>query len=322
MAGYLLDGALGDPRRLHPVAGFGTAVAALERRMYAPTRAAGARYAAVAVGVPVLAAAVLSLATRRRPVTRAVLVAATAWTVLGGRSLRRQAGALARSLQAGDLMAARRRLPNLAGRDPSTLDEAELARATVESVAENTSDAVVGPLFWGAVAGLPGLVGYRAVNTLDAMVGHRTPRYAEFGTAAARADDVANLVPSRLTAVAFVAGAPLVGGERLRTGWVWLRDGNRHPSPNAGQCEAAMAGALGVRLGGRNTYFGRSEERPSLGDGRAPAAADVYRAVRLSAVASSMALSVAVLRALSGPWRRLLRRRRSTRAVRSAGRGG
>jgi len=274
--------------------------------MYEPTKAAGARYAAVAVGVPVLAATALSLATRRRPVTRAMLVAATTWTVLGGRSLRRQAGALARSLQAGDVPAARRRLPNLAGRDPSRLDEKELARATVESVAENTSDAVVAPLFWGALAGLPGLVGYRAVNTLDAMVGHRSRRYADFGTAAARADDAANLIPSRLTAVAFIIAAPIVGGRRLRTAWVWLRDGNRHPSPNAGQCEAAMAGALGVRLGGQNVYFGRAEERPALGDGRPPDPADVYRAVRLSAAAGATALSVAVLRALSGPWRRLL----------------
>jgi adenosylcobinamide-phosphate synthase len=312
LGGYLLDAALGDPRRLHPVAGFGTAAAALERRMYQPTRAAGARYAAVAVGVPVLAATALSLATRRRPVIRAALVALTTWTVLGGRSLHRQAGALARSLQAGDLDAARRRLPNLAGRDPSALDERELARATVESVAENTSDAVVAPLFWGAVAGLPGLVGYRAVNTLDAMVGHRTLRYAEFGTAAARADDVANLVPSRLTALAFVAGAPLVGGSRRQASWIWFRDGHRHPSPNAGQCEAAMAGALDVRLGGRNVYFGQAEDRPTLGDGRPPEATDIYRAVRLSAAASGMAVAVAVLRALSGPWRRLIRRRRAS----------
>ena len=141
-----------------------------------------------------------------------------------------------------------------------------LARATVESVAENTSDAVVAPLFWGAVAGLPGLVGYRAVNTLDAMVGHRNARYARFGTAAARLDDVANLVPSRLTAVAH---------RRRRAGGRTGRPAGRCgpgcatatsiPSPNAGQCEAAMAGALGVRLGGRNVYFGRIEVRPGLG---------------------------------------------------------
>jgi len=171
---------------------------------------------------------------------------------------------------------------------------------------------VVAPLFWGAVAGLPGLVGYRAVNTLDAMVGHRTLRYAEFGTAAARADDVANLVPSRLTALAFVAGAPLVGGSRRQASWIWFRDGHRHPSPNAGQCEAAMAGALDVRLGGRNVYFGQAEDRPTLGDGRPPEATDIYRAVRLSAAASGMAVAVAVLRALSGPWRRLIRRRRAS----------
>ena len=279
--------------------------------MYAPTRAAGARYVALAVGVPVLAASALSLATRRWPLARAAVVAVTTWTVLGGRSLHREAAALARSLQIGDLAAARRRLPNLAGRDPAGLDERELARATIESVAENTSDAVVAPLFWGAVAGLPGLVGYRAVNTLDAMVGYRTPRYADFGTAAARADDLANFVPSRLTALAFVMGAPLVGGLRPHTAWIWFRDGHRHPSPNAGQCEAAMAGALGVRLGGRNVYFGQIEERPTLGDWRPPEPGDIERAIRLSAAAGAMAVGVAALRALSGPWRRLAARRRA-----------
>jgi adenosylcobinamide-phosphate synthase len=213
-------------------------------------------------------------------------VAATTWAVLGGRSLRREARALADSLDAGDLADARRRLPNLAGRDPSTLDETELARATVESVAENTSDAEVAPLFWGAVAGLPGLVGYRAVNTLDAMIGHRNDRYAHFGTAAARADDVANVIPSP-----------------GRTAWVWFRDGHRHPSPNAGQCEAAMAGALEIRLGGSNVYFGQAEVRPRLGDGRAPGAGDIHRAARLSATVGASALALAALRALTGPWR-------------------
>jgi adenosylcobinamide-phosphate synthase len=300
VVGYLLDSALGDPRRLHPVAGYG--------------RAAGARYAAVAVGVPVLAAAAASLATRRQPLARFALVAAATWTVLGGRSLRREATGLADALAERDLATARRRLPSLAGRDASTLDEAGLARAAVESVAENTADAVVGPLFWGAVAGLPGLVGYRAVNTLDAMVGHRSPRYAEFGTAAARADDVANLVPSRLTAALFVAGAPLVGGRISRSGWTWLRDGHRHPSPNAGQCEAAMAGALGVRLGGVNVYSGRTEIRPALGEGPLPDSDDIGRAVKLSTAAGAAALVLATVRTLTGPWLRprWLRRRRAS----------
>ena len=283
IAGALLDAVLGDPRRFHPVAGFGRAAGALERVLYAPSRMAGAGYAAVAVGVPVAAAVAASAATRRRPLARFALSAALTWTVLGGTSLRREAVAMARSIDDGDLAAARRRLPSLCGRDPSQLGAAELARATVESVAENTSDAVVAPLWWGAVAGLPGLAAYRAVNTLDAMVGHRSARYERFGVAAARLDDVANLVPSRLTAVLTAGLAPLVGGSIERALRTWARDGARHPSPNAGQCEAAMAGALGVRLGGRNVYAGRAEERPTLGAGRRPAVLDIRRSARLSA---------------------------------------
>ena len=283
IAGALLDAVLGDPRRFHPVAGFGRAAGALERVLYAPSRMAGAGYTAVAVGVPVVAAVAASAATRRRPLARFALSAALTWTVLGGTSLRREAVAMARSIDDGDLAAARRRLPSLCGRDPSQLGAAELARATVESVAENTSDAVVAPLWWGAVAGLPGLAAYRAVNTLDAMVGHRSARYERFGVAAARLDDVANLVPSRLTAVLTAGLAPLVGGSIERALRTWARDGARHPSPNAGQCEAAMAGALGVRLGGRNVYAGRAEERPTLGAGRRPAVLDIRRSARLSA---------------------------------------
>jgi adenosylcobinamide-phosphate synthase len=309
--GYALDAALGDPRRFHPVAGYGKLAAALERRTYADDRAAGLRHVGIAVGVPVALAGAAAFATRRRPVLRALVTAALTWTVLGGTSLRREARAMSSSLADGDLAAARRRLPHLAGRDPSTLDSAELARATVESVAENTSDAVVGPLVWGAVGGLPGLVGYRAVNTLDAMVGHRSPRYARFGTAAARADDLANLVPSRLTALLTVATAPTVGGSPARTAWVWLRDGNRHPSPNSGQCEAAVAGALGVRLGGRNVYFGRTEDRPRLGDGPAPSGRDIERAAKLSTVVSAAALGLCVGHILARPLRRAARRVRA-----------
>ncbi|WP_130513474.1 cobalamin biosynthesis protein [Krasilnikovia cinnamomea] len=280
--GYALDAALGDPRRFHPVAGFGQAAAALERRLYAPRRRAGAVFAVAAVGVPVLAGVGAAALTRRRPVARAAVVATATWAVLGGRTLRHEAAVMAGHLEDHDLAAARGRLNHLCGRDPSALDAPELARATVESVAENTSDAVVAPLFWGALAGLPGLLGYRAANTLDAMVGHRSTRYARFGTPAARLDDALNLLPSRLTGVLTVAAAPLAGGrvgEALR---VWRRDRNDHPSPNAGQCEAATAGALGVRLGGRNVYFGRTESRPFLGDGPRPSAAQVRGAARLS----------------------------------------
>jgi adenosylcobinamide-phosphate synthase len=316
VAGYGLDILLGDPRRRHPVAGYGRAAAALERRLYAPHRRAGLRYAAVAVGGPVALATVAQAATRRRPVVRAGVVAATTWAVLGACSLRREAAAMAAALGDAalgdaDLDAARARLPHLCGRDPSTLDGPELARATVESVAENTSDAVVAPLFWGGLAGLPGLVGYRAVNTLDAMVGHRSQRYARFGTAAARLDDMANLLPARLTAALTVAGAPLVAGDRRRAARTWLRDGARHPSPNAGQCESAMAGALGVRLGGRNVYSGRVEVRPVLGDGPRPGAPDIRRAATLSGAVGVAALAIAAGCAAAAP--RLFSRHRAGR---------
>ncbi|MET0417893.1 MAG: cobalamin biosynthesis protein [Actinoplanes sp.] len=293
LAGYLLDAALGDPRRFHPVAGFGTAAGALERRLYAPTRTSGAAFTALAVGVPAAAGLAAAVATRRHPIARTVLVAATTWTVLGGRTLRREARTMAGHLTDGDLPAARGRLNHLCGRDPSQLDEPELARATVESVAENTSDAVVAPLVWGGLLGLPGLLAYRAANTLDAMVGHRSDRYARFGTPAARLDDVLNLVPSRLTGLLTIAVSPVAGGTPWETLRVWRRDRNDHPSPNAGQCESAMAGALGVRLGGRNVYFGRSETRPFLGDGPRPSAKHLRRAARVSGAVGMAAAALA-----------------------------
>jgi adenosylcobinamide-phosphate synthase len=285
-AGLLLGAAadlvLGDPRRRHPVAGFGAAAAALERRTWRDSRAAGAGHTIALAGAATLAVAVLHRLTARRPAARALVTATATWTVLGGTSLGRTAARMQRALDDGDLSAARAVLPSLAGRDPRGLGAAELARATVESVAENTSDAAVAPLFWGAVGGLPGLLGYRAVNTLDAMIGHRSPRYARFGWAAARLDDVANWLPARLTAALTVACAPLAGGSAVAALRVWRRDGAAHPSPNAGRCEAALAGALALRLGGRNVYGSRVEHRPALGDGRAPAAADIGRAIRLS----------------------------------------
>jgi adenosylcobinamide-phosphate synthase len=201
---------------------------------------------------------------------------------------------MARLLEAGEVPSARTRLSHLCARDATTLDSAELTRAATESIAENTSDAVVAPLFWGAVAGLPGLLGYRALNTLDAMVGYRSQRYREFGWASARADDLVNLVPSRLGAALTALCAPLAGG-RSRSAWrVWRRDGRLHPSPNAGQVEAAFAGALDIRLGGTNSYGGEVERRARLGEGRDPQPVDLRRAVRLSRLVGAAALAVAV----------------------------
>ncbi len=197
------------------------------------------------------------------------------------------------------LAAARARIPALCGRDPASLDAAGLARAGTESMAENTSDAVVAPLLWGAIAGMPGLLGYRAVNTLDAMVGHRSARHARFGWAAARLDDVANLVPARVAALLFAGLAPLAGGSAAAALRAWRRDAPAHPSPNAGPVEAAAAGALGVRLGGPTVYAHGVENRPVLGSGPAPGPADLRRAVRLSrlvgAGAAALACAVAAL---------------------------
>lgn len=296
IAGYALDTALGDPRRGHPVALFGRAAGALERRMWADSRPRGAAYAAACVGAAAGLGAIAQVATRRRPLARFATTALATWAVLGGRGLAQEGAAMARLLDAGDLPGARRRLSHLCGRDATKLDTKELARAATESIAENTSDAVVAPVFWGAVAGIPGLLGYRALNTLDAMVGHHSPRFERFGWASARADDLANLLPARLGAVAAVCCAPLVGGRPDRAWRVWRRDGSRHPSPNAGQVEAAFAGALDVRLGGVNTYRGRTENRGTLGDGSPPGPADLRRSVTLSKAVGLAALAVAVAR--------------------------
>ena len=211
----------------------------------------------------------------RHPAVTVIATAAATWTVLGGRSLDREAMIISGQLAADDLDAARHRVRNLVGRETAGLSADEVARATVESLAENTSDAVVAPLFWGAVAGIPGLLGYRAVNTLDAMIGHRSPRYLRFGWAAARLDDVVNWLPARLAALAAAGAAPLAGGSTRETLRIVVRDAGRHPSPNAGVVEAAFAGALGVRLGGRNVYHGEAEDRGVLGDGRPVGAADI-----------------------------------------------
>lgn len=299
--GALADAVLGDPQRWHPVAGFGQLTTALERQVWADSRARGAAYVGACVGLPVTVG-VLAERLCPRGVPRVLLTAVCTWAVLGGRSLAREATTMAASLESGDVVAGRLRLAHLAGRDAADLDVDELARASVESVAENTSDAVVAPLLWGAVAGVPGLLGYRAANTLDAMVGHRTPRYVLFGWAAARFDDVANLVPARVTALLTAILAPVVGGRAVAALRVWRRDAHQHPSPNAGPVESAFAGALGVRLGGSNAYEGRVEQRGTLGDGPAAGVRDLPRAVRLAnavdvaAVAGAAALAWALNR--------------------------
>ena len=286
--GFAADQVLGDPARWHPVAGFGRVATALERTTYADRRGPGVAHVALLVG----AAAAVGVVAERGP--RTLFTAAATWVVLGGRSLEREAEAVADLLAAGRLDEARERLTHLVGRDTTRLDEAEVARAAIESLAENTSDAVVAPLVCGALAGVPGLLGYRAANTLDAMIGHRSPRYERFGWAAARLDDLLNLPGSRLTA----ALATLLGADPPAARRAWRRDAGRHPSPNAGPVEAAFAGALGVRLGGTTVYAGRVEQRPVLGHGRPPDQHDISRAIELAGRVGRAAAVVAVVIAI------------------------
>jgi adenosylcobinamide-phosphate synthase len=293
--GYLADRVVGDPGRGHPVAGFGAAAVWLEARCYADRRAAGLVHTGALVGAGVALGVVVERLISNRSLSTVVTTAAATWAVLGGRSLSREAATVAGQLADGRLVAARDQVRHLVGRDTAELSTEEVARATVESVAENASDAIVAPLLWGAVAGLPGVLGYRATNTLDAMIGHRTPRYLEFGWAAARLDDLANWVPARLAALVTAAWAPLVGGTAGKAIDVVRRDAGRHPSPNAGVVEAAFAGALDVQLGGRNAYHGTVEDRGVLGNGRLVTVADIDRADRLAAAVSLTALVVAVL---------------------------
>ncbi|MFF5478521.1 cobalamin biosynthesis protein [Streptomyces sp. NPDC012935] len=288
-AGLLGDLLLGDPRRGHPVAVFGRTAAAVERVLWRDHRAWGAVHTAVCAGGAVALGATAARLVRTSPATAVALTGAATWAVVGGTSLAREARVIGQALEAGDIEGARARLPHLCGRDPQALDADGIARAVVESVAENTSDAVVGALVWGAVAGVPGLVGFRAVNTLDAMVGHKSPKYRRYGWASARLDDLAGWPGSRLTAVlAAVAGGDPRGAVRA-----WRADAAKHPSPNAGPVEASFAGALGVRLGGTLSYGGRVEHRPVLnGDGRAVGTQDIERAVRLSKRVGWLALGV------------------------------
>ncbi|WP_234706141.1 cobalamin biosynthesis protein [Mycolicibacterium setense] len=295
--GYLADLLLGDPRRGHPVAGFGTGAARLEKLTYADNRGAGVLHTGLLLG----GLAGLGWATGRGD--RVWVTAAATYVALGGTSLNRVGHRMATLLTDGDVAGARRLLPSLCGRDPAALDPSGLTRATVESLAENTSDAQVAPLFWAAIGGVPGVLVYRGANTLDAMIGHRSPRYNHFGWAAARLDDVLNYLPARLTGVLAVLCAPVVGGSPRAALRAWRSDAARHPSPNAGVAEASFAGALGVRLGGPTQYAHQLEIRPTLGDGRIPEVPDVARAVRLSRAVQATAAVVAVLLAVSGACR-------------------
>jgi adenosylcobinamide-phosphate synthase len=283
-----VDAVLGWPGALfarigHPVSWLGSLIGALDARWNRVSDTPATRRmsgVAAALIVIVLASGVGWLVQEAMPSgwRGVVLLGVLAWPLVALRSLYDHVAAVRDPLGAGDIDAARKAVSMIVGRDPNQLDEASIARAAIESLAENTSDGVVAPLFWGALFGLPGIIGYKAINTLDSMLGHRSERHEAFGWAAARIDDVANFIPARLTGLLFALAGPWPRDALL----CMARDARHHRSPNAGWPEAAMAGALGVRLCGPRSYHGEVSDEPWLNGGaRDPAPADIARALEV-----------------------------------------
>jgi adenosylcobinamide-phosphate synthase len=271
LAAVTLDLLLGDPRWLpHPVVGIGRLIAALEkllRRLIRNERFGGILLLIGVVGVTSLLSQLLLVGAHAvNPYLAGALAAILAWTCLAARSLHVESKLVADRLADGDLAGARHNLSRIVGRDTADLDEPEIWRALVETVAENSSDGIIAPLFYLMIGGPVLGLAYKAVNTLDSMVGYRNERYLRFGWASARFDDLANWLPARLTGLLMVAAAPLLGLSAGKAFSIMLRDGGKHSSPNSGIPEAATAGALGVRLGGTNRYFGKPVDKPTIGD--------------------------------------------------------
>jgi adenosylcobinamide-phosphate synthase len=298
---FILDLLCGDPEWFpHPVRVIGKAVEELEepvRRLVRGPREelfAGAWVTAVITGGAFVAAYVsLQFARRKsRNFGRAIEIL-LGWTTLAVRNLLDEAEAVILAVESGKLVLARKRLARIVGRDTESLDEREIARAVIETVAESTCDGVIAPMFYLVIGGAPLALAFKAVSTLDSMIGHRNERYLYFGRAAARADDIMNYLPARISAAAIALAANVVRGTDSRRALaIWKRDGVKHLSPNAGQCEAAMAGALQVRLGGANSYDGELHRIPHFGsEFEAPTARHARRSLKLAFGASLIALA-------------------------------
>ena len=294
LAALLIEAALGYPSRLyawiaHPVTWIGALIGRLDRRFnregadFAIRRLAGIGALALLLLVVLAASLALQWLCRLAGPAGLLPLALLASTLLAQRSLHDHVAAVAEGLERGGIAGGRRAVAMIVGRDPDSLDEAGVARAAIESLSENFSDGVVAPAFWLGAAGLPGIALYKAINTADSMIGHRSPRHLAFGWAAARLDDLVNLPASRLTALLLTASAAL--DRQADAGGAWRavrRDARRHRSPNAGWPEAAMAGALGLKLAGPRVYGAVRVEDGWMGDGRAEAtAADIRRALAL-----------------------------------------
>ena len=276
----LLDRLLGEPRRQHPLIGFGWLAQRVEALVYGPpelSAAARRERGSIAVILLVIPFTIAAGLLAWLPLIGLAVALGLLYLALGARSLTEHAEAVATALQAGDLALAREKVALMVSRDAADLDEEGISRATVESVLENGCDAIFGALFWFALAGAAGVVLYRLANTLDALWGYRTPRYLHFGWAAARLDDGLNWLPARLTALSYA----LVGSQPALAWRCWREQAPFWKSPNAGPVMAAGAGALGLALGGPARYHGQWQQRPPLGEGLAPCAEDIGRAVKL-----------------------------------------
>lgn len=302
---YLADQLAGDPEWFpHPVRMIGSAISHGEAKLRYPNQSArselitGATLTLAVVGSTYWITAALPRIARRRS-TRLGDAAELllGWTCLAARNLEDEARAVTRALDADNLPLARTRLSRIVGRDTEHLSAEEISRAVIETVAESASDGIMAPLFYMAIGGVPLAMAYKAINTLDSMIGHADDRYFYFGKFAARFDDVANFLPSRLCALSIVGAAPFVGGSEAFSAWnTWRRDRAKHKSPNAGQPESAMAGALSVALGGDNTYAGEVIRGQHIGGEFPPAnPRKAAQAIRLVSVATVISLGLGII---------------------------
>lgn len=308
-AAYLLDHLAGDPEWFpHPVRTVGRAVTLGERVLRAegdtPLRefVTGLTLTAGIVAATYFASrALIRLAYERSSGLGTATEILLGWTCIAARNLSQEAQAVSNALNHNNLVLARQRIARIVGRDTQNLNYNEISRALIETLAESASDGVIAPIFYLAIGGVPLAMAYKAINTLDSMIGHRTPQYLYFGKVAARLDDVANYVPARITALSTVAAAALHHFSEPQMAWsTWHRDGEKHKSPNAGQPEAAIAGALQVRLGGANSYGNEIIPMPTMGaEFPAPTPAKAAQAIRLTTIMSILGLAVGVLIAAS-----------------------
>jgi adenosylcobinamide-phosphate synthase len=303
-AAYALDWCIGDPEWLpHPVRSIGKGIEIGERLLRSNNSiercelfTGGILTAAIVAGTVFFTAWPVNRIRRKSRLVGDFMEIILASSCLATRNLLDEGGCVLRALEAGDIPFARKRLARIVGRDTENLDTSEISRAVIETLAESLSDGIVAPLFFLAIGGAPSGMAYKAANTLDSMIGHRDERYLYFGRAAARLDDLANYIPSRISALLICCSSVLLQATLSRSAFsVWIADGGKHASPNAGQPESAMAGALQVRLGGANTYGGEVFQTPYLGEQfDTPTIAHARGALRLTAIASIVGAAAAV----------------------------